>query len=175
MADPEALQLWGVRKRYGVFRKHEALRGVSIRVEPGECYGLAGPNGAGKTTLIRILLGLSLPDDGEVRVFGQRPDDPEVRRRIGFVPEAAELSPQASPRRLVRRFALLRGLELREAEPQGIAQLERLGMSELLERPAGKLSKGEKQRTLLALALMGSPDLLILDEPTDGLDPMGRA
>ncbi|HEY6911263.1 MAG TPA: ATP-binding cassette domain-containing protein [Myxococcales bacterium] len=175
MAEAEALQLWGVRKRYGVLRKHEALRGVSIRVEPGECYGLAGPNGAGKTTLIRILLGLSLPDEGEVRVFGQRPDDPEVRRRIGFVPEAAELPPQASPRRLVRRFAMLRGLVLREAEPQGIGQLERLGMSELLERPAGKLSKGEKQRTLLALALMGSPDLLVLDEPTDGLDPMGRA
>jgi ABC-2 type transport system ATP-binding protein len=91
------------------------------------------------------------------------------------VPEAAELPAAASPRRLVRRFAVLRGVPLRQAEPQGIAQLERLGMSELLERPAGKLSKGEKQRTLLALALMGSPDLLILDEPTDGLDPMGRA
>jgi ABC-2 type transport system ATP-binding protein len=175
MVEPEALRLWGVRKRYGVVRTHEALRGVSIRVDRGECYGLAGPNGAGKTTLIRILLGLSLPDEGEVRVFGQRPDDPEVRRRIGFVPESAELPPSASPRRLVRRFAVLRGLALREAEPQGIEQLERLGMSELVERPAGRLSKGEKQRTLLALALMGSPELLILDEPTDGLDPMGRA
>jgi ABC-2 type transport system ATP-binding protein len=151
------------------------LRGVSIRVESGECYGLAGPNGAGKTTLIRLLLGLSLPDEGEVRVFGQRPDDPEVRRRIGFVPEAAELSPAASPRRLLRRFAVLRGLPLSEAERQGMEQLERLGMAELLDRPAGRLSKGEKQRTLLALSLLGAPDLLILDEPTDGLDPMGRA
>jgi ABC-2 type transport system ATP-binding protein len=136
---------------------------------------LAGPNGAGKTTLIRLLLGLLTPDEGEVRLFGQRPDDPEVRRRVGFVPEAAELPPAASPRQLVRRFARLRGLPLRDTEPQGIAHLERLGMAELLDRPAHKLSKGEKQRTLLALALLGSAELLVLDEPTDGLDPLGRA
>jgi ABC-2 type transport system ATP-binding protein len=151
------------------------LRGVSISVQRGECYGLAGPNGAGKTTLIRVLLGLTTPDEGEVRVLGRRADEPEVRRRIGFVPEAAELPPAASPRQLVRRFARLRGLDLREAEPQGLAQLERMGMAELLDRPAQKLSKGEKQRTLLALSLLGAPELLVLDEPTDGLDPLGRA
>jgi ABC-2 type transport system ATP-binding protein len=144
-------------------------------VARGECYGLAGPNGAGKTTLIRLLLGLAAPDAGEVRLLGHRPDDPEARRRVGFVPEAAELPPAASPRALVRRFARLRGLPLREAEPQGIALLERMGVSGLLDLPAHKLSKGEKQRTLLALALLGSPELLVLDEPTDGLDPLGRA
>jgi ABC-2 type transport system ATP-binding protein len=170
-----ALQLFGVGKRYGLLRKREALRDVSIIVARGECYGLAGPNGAGKTTLIRILLGLSAPDAGEVRLLGYRPDNPEARRKVGFVPEAAELPPAASPRALVRRFARLRGLDLREAEPQGIALLERMGVSELLDRPAQRLSKGEKQRTLLALALLGSPELLVLDEPTDGLDPLGRA
>src|SRR3954454_18350648 len=103
MAEPDALQLWGVRKGYGIFRKHQALTDVSIRVERGECYGLAGPNGAGKTTLIRILLGLSAPDGGEVRLLGRSPTDPEARRRVGFVPEAAELPPFASPRQLVRR------------------------------------------------------------------------
>src|SRR4051812_45818792 len=172
MATP-ALQLWGVVKRYGVFRKHEALREVSLSVAPGECFGLAGPNGAGKTTLIKLLLGLARPDEGEVRLFGQSPDDPEVRRRVGFVPESAELPPAASPRQLVRRFARLRGVP--EAESSGLAQLDRLGMAELLDRPAHKLSKGEKQRTLLALALLGTPELLVLDEPTDGLDPLGRA
>ena len=96
-----------------------------------------------------------------------------MRRRVGFVPEAAELPPAASPRQLVRRFARLRGLP--GAEPSGLAQLDRLGMAELLDRPAHKLSKGEKQRTLLALALLGAPELLVLDEPTDGLDPLGRA
>jgi ABC-2 type transport system ATP-binding protein len=173
MSEAPALQLWSVRKSFGVFRKREVLHGVSIRVERGECYGLAGPNGAGKTTLIRLLLGLSTPDAGEVRLFGMRPDTPEVRARVGFVPEAAELPPAASPRALVRRFARLRGL--RNAEQQGLAQLDRLGMAELLDRPASKFSKGEKQRTLLALALLGEAQLLVLDEPTDGLDPLGRA
>lgn len=157
------------------FRGREVLRGVSISVERGECYGLAGPNGAGKTTLIRLLLGLALPSAGEVRLLGHRPDDPEARRRVGFVPEAAELPPSASPRALVRRFSLLRGLEPRAAQRRGLEQLERMGLAELLDRPCGKLSKGEKQRTLLALALLSSPELLVLDEPTDGLDPIGRA
>src|SRR5437868_1931102 len=111
MAAP-ALQLWRVVKRYGLRRKHEALRGVSLSVAPGECFGLAGPNGAGKTTLIKLLLGLAQPDEGEVRLFGQRPDDPEVRRRVGFVPESVELPPAASPRALVKRIARLRGLDL---------------------------------------------------------------
>jgi ABC-2 type transport system ATP-binding protein len=170
-----ALQLWGVVKRYGIFNKHEALRDVSLQVTRGDCFGLAGPNGAGKTTLIKLLLGLAQPDEGEVRIFGRRPDDPEVRRLIGFVPESAELPPTASPRALVRRLARLRGLPLRTAIPRGLAQLERMGLSGLFDRAAGKLSKGEKQRTLLALALLPDPELLILDEPTDGLDPLGRA
>jgi ABC-2 type transport system ATP-binding protein len=173
MSEEPALQLWSVGKSFGVFRKHEVLRDVSIRVERGECYGLAGPNGAGKTTLIRLLLGLAAPDTGEVRLFGMRPDTPDVRAQVGFVPEAAELPPAASPRSLVRRFARLRGL--RGAEQQGMEQLDRMGLAGLLDRPATKLSKGEKQRTLLALAMLGDPQLLVLDEPTDGLDPLGRA
>jgi ABC-2 type transport system ATP-binding protein len=170
-----ALQLWGVVKRYGLVNKTTALSEVSLQVARGECFGLAGPNGAGKTTLIKLLLGLTQPDEGEVRLFGQRPDDPEVRRRIGFVPESAELPPAASPRQLVRRLARLRGLETRLAVSRGMEQLDRLGLAGLFDRPAGKLSKGEKQRTLLALALLPDPELLILDEPTDGLDPLGRA
>ena len=162
-------------KRYGTFSKHEVLRDVSLSVAAGECFGLAGPNGAGKTTLIKLLLGLAQPDKGEVRIFGQRPDDAEVRRRIGFVPESAELPPAASPRALVRRLVALRGLDKHTAVPHGLGQLERLGLSGLMDRHAGKLSKGEKQRTLLALALLPDPELLILDEPTDGLDPLGRA
>ncbi|HUJ28545.1 MAG TPA: ATP-binding cassette domain-containing protein, partial [Myxococcales bacterium] len=133
MSEP-VIQLWNVRKSYGVFRRSEALRGVSICVRRGECYGLAGPNGAGKTTLIRLLLGLAMPDEGEVRLLGERPDDPRVRARVGFVPESAELPPAASPRDLVRRFARLRGLP-REAAAAGLQQLDRLGVSELLDRP----------------------------------------
>src|SRR5580704_16967875 len=110
-----AIQLVGLEKSYGFRRRKHALNGVTLRVERGECYGLAGPNGAGKTTLIKLLLGLIAPDAGEVRLFGHRPDAPEVRRRVGFVPESAELPPGASPLALVRRWARLRGLEHRHA------------------------------------------------------------
>ncbi len=172
---PPAVQLCSVAKAYGILHPRPALRGVSLRIARGECYGLAGPNGAGKTTLLKILLGLIAPDSGEARLFGLRPDAPEVRRRVGFVPESAELPPSASPLQLVRRFARLRGLPARAALEEGEAHLRRLGMGDFLERPAHRFSKGEKQRTLLALALLGSPELLVLDEPTDGLDPLGRA
>jgi ABC-2 type transport system ATP-binding protein len=144
-------------------------------VNAGECYGLVGPNGAGKTTLIRILLGLILPDEGEARLFGLRPDLPENRRRVGFVPESAELPHGATPLQLMQRWAVLKGLNPRLALEEGERHLLRLGMKDFLHRPAHRFSKGEKQRTLIALALLGQPDLLVLDEPTDGLDPLGRA
>ena len=170
-----ALQLAGIEKSYGLLRPRPALRGVSLRVARGECYGLAGPNGAGKTTLIRVMLGLIAPDAGEARLLGLTPEWPEVRRRVGIVPEAAELPPCASPLQLMKRWARLRGLPVRAAVERGEAILRRLGMGELLARPAHRFSKGEKQRTLLALSLLGDPELLVLDEPTDGLDPLGRA
>src|SRR4051812_11316766 len=170
-----AVQLIGVEKAYGLLQPRPALRGVSLRIARGECYGLAGRNGAGKTTLIKVMLGLVAPDGGEARVFGVRPEDPEIRRRVGFVPEAAELPRGASPLQLVRRWARLRGLPTAPAVAQGEAHLRRLGMGDLLHRPAHRFSKGEKQRTLFALALIGEPELLVLDEPTDGLDPLGRA
>jgi ABC-2 type transport system ATP-binding protein len=170
-----AIQLADVAKSYGTFRRRPALQDVSLRIERGECYGLAGPNGAGKTTLIKIMLGLVAPDAGEARLFGCRPELPDVRRRVGFVPEAAELPHGATPLQLVRRWARLRGLKVSAAAEEGEHHLVRLGMKDLLRRPAHRLSKGERQRTLLSLALLGSPDLLVLDEPTDGLDPLGRA
>jgi ABC-2 type transport system ATP-binding protein len=168
------LELRGIGKTWGLWKPKPALRDVWLRVEAGECFGLAGPNGAGKTTLIRILLGLTTPDEGEARLFGARPEDPELRRRVGFVPEAATLSAGASPRQLMQRFGRLRGLS-RGLIEQGFVAFERLDMVRLLDRPVGRFSKGERQRTLLALALLGEPELLVLDEPTDGLDPVGRA
>src|SRR5205814_4854234 len=102
-----AVQLIGVEKAYGLVRPRSALRGVSLRIARGECYGLAGRNGAGKTTLLKVMLGLVAPDAGEARLFGLRPDAPEVRARIGFVPESAELPPGATPLQLMRRWARL--------------------------------------------------------------------
>jgi ABC-2 type transport system ATP-binding protein len=175
VSESAALELLAVGKSYGHFEKKPALRSVSLRIPRGECFGLAGANGAGKTTLIRIMLGLLEPDEGDAFLLGERPTDAEVRRRVGFVPEAAMLPESASPRALVRRFARLRGLPADSSMQEGLANLDQLGMGALLDRASGKLSKGERQRTLLALAMLGSPELLILDEPTDGLDPLGRA
>src|SRR5436309_15254353 len=114
-----AVQLLGVEKAYGLVQPRPALRGVSLRIARGECYGLAGRNGAGKTTLIKVMLGLIAPDAGEARVFGVQPDDPDVRRRIGFVPEAAELPRGASPMQLVKRWARLRALPLAQTLAHG--------------------------------------------------------
>jgi ABC-2 type transport system ATP-binding protein len=170
-----AVQLVGIQKAFGWPRPRTILNGVTLRVEAGECYGLVGPNGAGKTTLIRVLLGLLLPDEGEARLFGLRPDLPENRRRVAFVPESAELPHGATPLQLMRRWAVLRQLNPARAVEEGERHLLRLGMKDFLHRTAHRFSKGEKQRTLIALALLGQPDLLVLDEPTDGLDPLGRA
>src|SRR5205814_9261732 len=170
-----AVQFLGFVESYGPFQHRPTRRDLSLRIERGECNGLAGRNGAGKTTLIKVMLGLIAPDAGEARVFGVRPDVPDIRRRVGFVPEAAELPRGASPLQLVRRWARLRGLPVQAAVAQGETNLRRLGMGELLHRPAHRFSKGEKQRTLVVLALLGEPELLVLDEPTDGLDPLGRA
>ncbi|HYZ88758.1 MAG TPA: ABC transporter ATP-binding protein, partial [Myxococcales bacterium] len=150
------MQLAGIEKSFGLVRKKTALRGVSLRIARGECYGLIGPNGAGKTTLIRVMLGLIAPDAGEARLLGVPPEFLDIRRRVGFVPEAAELPPHASPLQLMRRWARLRGVPVPAAVEQGEATLTRLGMGELLTRPAHRFSKGEKQRTLLALALLGT-------------------
>src|SRR5712692_11232574 len=100
-----AVQLARVEKSYGLLRPKPALRGVSLRIARGECYGLADPNGSGKTTLISVMLGLIAPDAGEARLLGLPPEWPEGRRRVGFVPEAAELPPYASPLQLMKRWA----------------------------------------------------------------------
>jgi ABC-type Na+ transport system ATPase subunit NatA len=130
-----AVQFAAVGKSYGLLQRKIALRNVSLRVDRGECYGLAGPNGAGKTTLIRIMLGLIAPDDGEVRLFGIRPDSPDVRRRVGFVPEAAELPTGASPLQLVKRWARLRELPVKAAVERGEATLRRCSSVQRIASP----------------------------------------
>ncbi|MFY0575656.1 ABC transporter ATP-binding protein [Cystobacter fuscus] len=169
-----AIEVVGLRKTYRrAFRPgHEALRGVELRVPVGSAFGLIGPNGAGKTTFIKSILGIVQPTAGTVRVLGGSPEDPRIRARIGYLPERLHLPGSWKPHAFLATVARLKGMA---PERAGIPRLlERVGLGDALERRIGGYSKGMRQRLGLAAALLGEPELLILDEPTDGIDPLGR-
>ncbi|MCL4506965.1 MAG: ABC transporter ATP-binding protein [Chloroflexi bacterium] len=160
----------GLSKSYGEVR---ALRDATFNVEEGEIVGLLGPNGAGKTTMIKILTGYLQPDEGEVEVDGidvlTRPRD--VQTRIGYLPENAPLYPELSVQDYLKMIAELREIPA-ERQLTDISEAVRAtSLTEYLTRPIGKLSKGLRQRVGLAQAILHKPRLLILDEPTVGLDP----
>ncbi len=148
-----------------------ALRGLTLSVPTGSAFGLIGPNGAGKTTFIKVLLGVVRPTSGEVTVLGGDPQDTSVRARIGYLPERMHLPAALRARDFLRSVATLKGLSSKDAEL--IALLERVGLRTGDQR-VGTFSKGMRQRLGLAAAMLGQPELLILDEPTDGIDPVGR-
>jgi ABC-2 type transport system ATP-binding protein len=161
--------------RQGFWRKRvEALRGVSFEVEQGSIFGFLGPNGAGKTTAIKILTGLITSSEGEARVLGQPVPSPEARARLGFLPENPYVYPYLTPREFVRMCGRLSALTGARLHKRTERVLERVGIAYAAERPVQRLSKGMLQRTCLAAALVHEPDLLILDEPMSGLDPVGR-
>jgi len=170
-----AIEAEGLSKRYpgGVGRPpQEALRGVDLRVPAGAAFGLIGPNGAGKTTFVKALLGVVQPSGGRIRLLGGDPQDPAVRARVGYLPERLELARSWTPLEILASVARYKRLSLPRARL--LAQLEEVGIAEESGRRVGGFSKGMKQRVGLATALLGTPELLVLDEPTDGLDPMGR-
>src|SRR5262245_6564795 len=156
------------------FGPHLALDGVSLRVEPGEAFGLLGANGAGKTTFLRLVTGYLLPSAGEVRVDGASParDARAVARRLGFVAETTRLYPELRVRALLRFVAGARGLARAVARERVAGVLERFQLAAVAERPVGHLSKGFQQRVNLAQAFLHDPPLLLVDEPTGGLDPV---
>lgn len=157
-------------KAYGPI---EALKGVSFDVAPGEVVGLLGPNGAGKSTTIKILTGYLQPDDGQVKVNGLDvlTHTREVQAGIGYLPENAPLYPELSVQSYLRLMADLREIP-REEQPELLSEaIYATGLEEHLVRPIGQLSKGFRQRVMLAQAILHRPQLLILDEPTIGLDP----
>jgi ABC-2 type transport system ATP-binding protein len=170
-----AIEAEGLTKTYpgGLGRTPQAaLRGVDLAVPAGAAFGLIGPNGAGKTTFVKSLLGVVQPSGGRIRLLGGDPQDPRVRARVGYLPERLELSPAWTPVEILASVARLKRLRLPRARLLG--QLEEVGVAAAAGRRVGGFSKGMKQRVGLAAALLGEPDLLVLDEPTDGLDPMGR-
>jgi ABC-2 type transport system ATP-binding protein len=151
--------------------RQTALNGLTLSIPKGAAFGLIGPNGAGKTTFIKVLLGICRPDSGQVQVLGGDPQDASVRARIGYLPERLHLPAALTALGFLRSMATLKGLKL--ATPELLALLDRVGLKADKQR-LGEYSKGMRQRLGLAAALLGQPELLILDEPTDGIDPVGR-
>jgi ABC-2 type transport system ATP-binding protein len=147
---------------------HEALRSLTLTIPRGSAFGLIGPNGAGKTTFIKLLLGVARPTDGEVQVLGSSPEERSVRAKIGYLPERLHLPGAWTPVQFLGSVARLKGVTV------DAGLLERVGLAGASGRKIGAFSKGMRQRLGLAAALLGKPELLVLDEPTDGIDPLGR-
>ncbi|HKE99912.1 MAG TPA: ATP-binding cassette domain-containing protein [Actinomycetes bacterium] len=162
------LKLRNLTRRYGDL---VALDGVSFTVAEGQMFGFVGPNGAGKTTAMRIVLGVLAPDAGEVRWRG-RPMDEEARRRTGYLPEERGLYQKMRVRDQVVYFGRLHGLPEAAARSAADRWLERLGVAERARDRVEALSLGNQQRVQLAAALVHEPELLVLDEPFSGLDPV---
>jgi ABC-2 type transport system ATP-binding protein len=161
--------------RIGFFRKKvEAVRGVSFDVRRGEIFGFLGPNGAGKTTTIKMLTGLIAPTGGEAFLFGQRVPSPEARQRIGFLPENPYVYPFLTPREFVELCGRLSGVRGGVLGRRTEQVLDKVGILYAADRQVRRLSKGMLQRTGLAAALVADPEMLVLDEPMSGLDPVGR-
>jgi ABC-2 type transport system ATP-binding protein len=163
------IECTNLRKTYD--GKVEAVRGLSLQIEAGECFGLLGPNGAGKTTTIEILEGLLAPTSGEVRIFGHAwSDNPrQLREWIGISLQDTRLSERLTVRETIELFASF------YSEPRPAADiLEELQLTEKAGAWVGNLSGGQKQRLAVATALVGNPRILFLDEPTTGLDPQSR-
>jgi len=172
---PAAFAVTSLRKQFSTRlgrTEAVALDGVDLEVPRGEAFGLIGPNGAGKTTFIKCLLAISRPDSGEVSLLGGRPEDPRTRARVGYLPERLTLPGAWTARAFLASVARMKGLAPGQAGLDGL--LGRVGLAEVGERRIRGFSKGMRQRLGLAAALVGTPDLLMLDEPTDGVDPLGR-
>jgi Cu-processing system ATP-binding protein len=148
----------------------EALRDVSLTVEPGQRVALLGHNGAGKSTMMKIILGLIPFDEGAVTVCGAAPGSAAARAQVAYLPENAAFHPALTGEEQIRHYLSLRG----ERMAQALDLLARVGLADAAKRRIGTYSKGMRQRVGLAQALIGKPRLLVLDEPTSGLDPVSR-
>ena len=154
--------------------KVEAVRNVSFEVRRGHIFGFLGPNGAGKTTTIKMLTGLIFPTGGRATILGEDVPSPDAMGKVGFLPENPYIYPYLTPREFVSLCGRLNGLGGKELRAAVERVLDRVGLAYAIDRRVGALSKGMLQRAGLAAALVHSPELLILDEPMSGLDPVGR-
>ena len=156
-------------------RTYTAVDGLSFAVETGGICGFLGPNGAGKTTTLKVLMDLIRPDAGRVEIFGQPPGERAVKARLGYLPETPYFYDQLSGRELLHYFAELHGVERNVFGKRSAELLEMVGMTRAADRRLRTYSKGMLQRIGMAQALIGDPELVVLDEPMTGLDPIGRS
>jgi ABC-2 type transport system ATP-binding protein len=173
-----AISIKGLTKDFSVGMRGVKLRAVddlSLEVGDNEIFGLIGPNGSGKSTTIKVVLGLLAASAGECQIYGQPSHTVAARHSVGFLPEAPYFYRYLSGRELVRFYARVCGVERARINEQVDAVIELVGMSEAANRRVGTYSKGMLQRIGLAQALVHDPQLVILDEPTAGVDPLGSA
>lgn len=173
------IEVENLRKVYrdGLFRRRriEALRGVTFSVEPGTVFGLLGPNGAGKTTLIKVLLGIVRKTSGRATLLGRPAGDRRGRRGVGYLPENHRIPRHHTAASALEYYGSLSGMSGRDIRRRGAELLELVGLAEWARTSVKKFSKGMQQRLGLAQAMLHDPAVLILDEPTDGVDPVGRS
>jgi ABC-2 type transport system ATP-binding protein len=171
------IEVSGLRKQYrSSFRKPmiTALDGIDFQVGEGELFGLLGPNGAGKTTTVKILLGLTHATAGTASVCGRPVRDPESRRRVGYLPEGHKIPNYLTARQALRIFGRMSGMNTKDIDARIPMLLDKVRMGQWADVRIKKFSKGMTQRLGLACAMVHSPQVLLLDEPTDGVDPVGR-
>jgi ABC-2 type transport system ATP-binding protein len=170
MPDQTAVQLSGIRKTFdGVI----AVDGLNLNIPRASTYGLLGPNGAGKTTTIRMILRIIDPDTGEIDIFGDRLS-PKSLDRIGYLPEERGIYKNMKVRRLLSFFAELKGMQPRVSKPKILQWLERFDLVDRAESRVKELSKGNQQKVQFISAILHEPDIMILDEPFSGLDPINQ-
>ncbi len=173
-----AIEISGLSKDYLVGfwkkRRFRALDKLSLQVMPGEVFGFLGPNGAGKTTTLKILTGLIFPTEGKATILGHPAGQPEALRRAGFLPENPYFYDYLTPEELLDYFARFFPFTPEERTRRRDAVLHQVGLSEARGRPLRKFSKGMLQRLGIAQAILHEPEIVLLDEPMSGLDPVGR-
>ena len=169
----QCLALTKVFKDFWGRGKVMAVDNLDLEIFPGEVFGLLGPNGSGKSTTIKMLLGLLYPTSGAARVFGRPPTDTSIKARIGFMPEESYLYRYLNARETLDYYGRLFKLDRTERTRRTGQLIDMVGLNRAASRPVGTYSKGMARRIGLAQALINDPDLLILDEPTTGLDPVG--
>ncbi len=165
-----AVRLEGVTKRFG---KHTAVENFDFEVPRGSIYGLLGPNGSGKTTIIRMIMGILHPDEGTVSLFGSAPSVTR-RTRVGYLPEERGVYKKMKCLELLMFLGEIRGVKRAEGRRRGLEWLERLGLTEWADKRVEDLSKGMQQKIQFIGTVIHEPDLLVLDEPFSGLDPINQ-